>query len=313
MTWVREPLIKTFLHASSGWKYTIWRPCVDRKWLMQLLRPLLIQISYEHNWMNENFLRLLHLLWVVLHCPQTSVSEVHPPPTHHVCGGLDEHLNWESNGCTKFHPLPHLANLIQTSKVHPRLRLHMNRIERLITLFRLRRVDELDILEALKMDVNFKTSILHLKLLSLPAPASSPSSESLWPNHTARVSASHITSHLSVLTARTTRFIFPTLPNLACSWCRHDSSFFPRSFALCFVHFDGQMGELGFVILKWLMSVALRGVFVNSSREVGSVCVMWDRCSDDDCVTWWAFHLLDPCCGEFSCWWLMLIWELFAV
>lgn len=59
-----------------------------------------------------------------------------------------------------------------------------------------------------------------------------------------------------------------------------------RYFALCFVLFDGQMGELGFVAIKWLMSVALRGVFVNSSREVGSVCVMLDRCSDDDCVAW---------------------------
>ena len=38
---------------------------------------------------------------------------------------------------------------------------------------------------------------------------------------------------------------------------------------------------------------------------------MLDRCSDDDCVAWWAFHLLDPCCGKFSYWWFILILGVF--
>lgn len=245
-TWVRELPSKTFCACIECLKIynretSVWMKKASCNCFFHFWFKFLMGIK----WMNELFLLLLHLLWVLLHSPHTSVSEVHPPPTHHVCGGLDEHLNWESYGCTMFHFLPHPTNLIQTSKVHPRLRLHMNRIERLISPFCLSKGG---------WTPHSGSSEDGCKLKTHPSSTSSfclsphlhrllPRSDLITPRGFQLRTSHHITSLLPVLTRCTTRFICPTLPNLACYCCRHDSSFFPRSFALCFVLLMAKWGS----------------------------------------------------------------------
>lgn len=199
-----------FLTGRSGWMKTFHFSSTCYEYSSTLLRFIRLRSSSTTN---------LSCMWCIGWTPQLGVRRMHG-----VSSSPSSHK-------------PHPTNLIQTSKVHPRLRLHMNRIERLITLFCFQRVDELHILEALKADVKLKSSIIH------PPPQAfclSPHLHRLLPRSLGDLitqrgfqlrTSHHITSHLSVCSNRTYDPIhFPNIAEspmlLVPSWFQFFSLFF---------------------------------------------------------------------------------------